>query len=564
MDDESLNFPDQRRSELESTIGELLDRAHLVLTAQGRLRNLLLANQLVVEDLDIGRVLRHIVEAAVTLVDAQYGALGVIDREGLLEQFIHVGMPEEEAEAIGHLPEGHGILGAVIQSKSPIRLEDLGADPRSVGFPAHHPPMGTFLGVPIRVRGEIYGNLYLTNRAGGAFTDEDEELVLALASTAAIAIDNARRYEESRRLERLSTALSEIRAALLATDSADIFGAVAERAAFLLGADLVFIVVPVPDGALHRVETARGVGADRIEGTDVADGDSLVARVMAGGSGISMSDLIESSLLDAQLSDNAVIAAPLVVAGTPDGALCASRSPSKGAFTDADLSTLSDFADQVGLALALAQARADRQRLDIIEDRARIARDLHDNVIQRLFGTGLGLQALASRLPAYSGAITAHVDEIDAAIADFRTAIFSLQTSGPEALRHRLLDVVTELAPNLDTPPRIAFAGPVDLLVTGILADDVVAVLRESLSNVARHARAETTEINVSVTTSHFTVTIEDDGIGIPADPSRASGTANLVARARAHGGTCKIEPRVEGGTRVRWHVPLDSLAEVL
>lgn len=424
--------------------------------------------------------------------------------------------------------------------------------------------MSAFLGVPIRVRGEVFGNLYLTNPAAGTFSDEDEELVLALASTAAIAIDNARRYEESRRLERLSTALSEIRSALLAPDYVDVLGVVAERAAAMLEADLVFIVVPGPSNALYRVETARGIGADQLEGIDLPDGDSLVARALAGGIGVSLSDVLESSSLEGQFADSPVIAVPLGLAGAAEGVLCASRDASGTAFTDVELSTLSEFATQVGLALALAQARADRQRLDVIEDRERIARDLHDNVIQRLFGTGLGLQALAARLPTYSDALTAHVDEIDAAIADFRTAVFSLQTSDPGSVRHRLLDVVTELAPNLDTPPRIAFSGPVDLFVTGALADDVVAVIREALSNVARHARAETTEINVSVTTSHFTVIIDDDGIGIPVEPSSESGTANLVARARAHGGICKIGPRADGGTRVHWHVPLDSLAGAL
>lgn len=559
MDDDHLQFPEQRRSELERTIGELLDRAHLVLAAEGRLRSLLRANQVVVENLELEQVLRHIAEAAVSLVDAQYGALGVIDRDGLLEQFIHVGMPEDVAAEIGHLPEGHGILGAVIKSENPIRLEDLGNDSRSVGFPAHHPPMRTFLGVPIRVRGEIYGNLYLTNRMSGNFTDEDEELVIALASTAAVAIDNARQFEESRRLQRLSSALAEINAALLSPETGDVFGVLAERVASLVDADLVCIVVPDPLTGRYLIETARGTGSESLEGTEVASENTIISRAMAHG-GIVTVDGAAGSLSNApQLAGGSTIAVPLVAAGASAGALCVTRNADGRRFTPEDLSTLAEFAAQAGLALTLAQARTDRQRLDLIEDRARIARDLHDNVIQRLFGTGLGLQALAAKVPAHAATISAQVGEIDAAIADFRTAIFTLQTSNPGSVRHRLLDVANEFAPDLESSPRIAFAGPVDLLVTGLLADDVVAVVRESLSNVAQHARATFTEINVSVSATHVTIVVDDDGIGISADPTRASGTANLATRARAHGGVCKIEPRNTGGTRVRWHVPLES-----
>ncbi|GAA2948209.1 two-component system sensor histidine kinase [Microbacterium luteolum] len=559
MNKKDLEFPDRRRSELENTIGELLDRAHLVLASQERLRSLLRANQAVVEDLELEQVLRHIAEAAVTLVDAQYGALGVIDREGRLEQFIHVGMPAALAEEIGHLPEGHGILGAVIESAHPIRLDDLGGDPRSVGFPAHHPPMGTFLGVPIRVHGEIYGNLYLTNRAGGSFTDEDEELVLALASTAAIAIDNARRFEESLRLQRLSSALAEITAALLSPDAGEVFGVLAERVASLVEADLVCIVVPDPLTGRYLVDTARGMGAGSLEGSEVSGDNAVISQAMESGGAVASDGPTGALSTDPQFAVGSTVAVPLVVAGTPAGALYVTRDANGSRFSPEDLSTLAEFAAQAGLALALAQARTDRQRLDLIEERARIARDLHDNVIQRLFGTGLGLQALAAKIPAHAATIAAQVGEIDAAIADFRTAIFTLQTSDPGSVRHRVLDVANEITPRLASSPRITFAGPVDLLVTGELADDVVAVVRESLSNVARHARATATEVSLSVSSSHITIVVDDDGIGMPARPSRTSGTANLATRARTHGGACNIEPRSTGGTRVRWHVPLES-----
>lgn len=562
MTDDHLQRPGRSRTDREHTIGKSLDRAHLVLMDQGRLRSLLRANQAVVEDIELEHVLRHIAEAAVALVEAQYGALGVIDRDGGLEQFIHVGMKEELAQQIGHLPEGLGILGAVIESEHPIRLDDLGEDSRSVGFPAHHPPMRSFLGVPIRVRGEIYGNLYLTNPAAGSFSEEDEELVLALASTAAIAIDNARRFEESRRLQRLSGALAEINAALLSPDAGDVFGVLAERVAILVDADVVCIVVSDPITGDYRIETARGSGAESLEGSEVPADNSLISAAMTGG-GVVVADGV-TGILSEQQQDNggSTVAVPLIATGAPVGALCVTRDEGGRRFSPEDLSTLAEFAAQAGLALALVQARVDRQRLDLIEERARIARDLHDNVIQRLFGTGLGLQALAARLPAHAAAISAQVAEIDGAIADFRTAIFTLQTADPESVRRRLIDVADELAPLLQSPPRIAFAGPVDLLVTGRIADDIIAVVREALSNVARHAHANSAEVSVSVTASLVTVLVEDDGVGVPDKLPRSSGTANLLMRAQAHGGACEIERRSTGGTRVRWRAPLGSTSQ--
>lgn len=558
MDSEHLQFPDHPRSELETTIGDLIDRAQRVLQAQGRLRGLLRASHAVIGDLELQQVLRHIAEAALTLVDAEYAALGVIDRDGRLDQFIHVGMPADVAHLIGHLPEGHGILGAVIESEHPIRLERLSEDPRAAGFPQHHPPMTSFLGVPVRVRGEIFGNLYLTNRAGGTFTDEDEELVLALASTAAIAIDNARRYEEAQRLQRLSSALAEITAALLAADTGSSFGVLAERVASLVEVDLVYIVVPDPVSGNLRVDTARGVGSDSIEGAELPD-DSAAARAIAGGDVVVLRDVGDRETTPLGLLAASTVAVPLLVSGVAAGALCGSRRSSDRRFSAEDLSTLAEFAAQAGIALALAQARADRQRLDLVEERARIARDLHDNVIQRLFGAGLGLQALAAKIPAHADSIAAYVAEIDAAIADFRTAIFALRTTDLGSFRHRLLDVANDAAALLGNSPRVAFTGPIDLMVSGVLADDAAAVVREALSNVARHAQATTAEVSVSVTDSRLDILVEDDGVGIPSSRAHEGGIVNLLARARAHGGTCEFEPREAGGTRVRWSVPLGN-----
>jgi signal transduction histidine kinase len=254
-------------------------------------------------------------------------------------------------------------------------------------------------------------------------------------------------------------------------------------------------------------------------------------------------------------------AVPLMTAGRAIGALCVSRSLGGGAFTHPELSAISEFAAQAGIALTLARARQDRAGLEVIEERSRIARDLHDHVIQRLFATGLGLQALASADPVHAVELDKRVTEIDAAIADIRTAIFALRgrSSSTVLARHRLLDVISELAPGLASTPRITFTGPVDLILRESLADDVVAVVRESLANVARHANAEAAEVTVIVTDSEVVVSVEDDGDGVAPGAVWKGGTGNLAQRAAGRGGTYTLARRAERGTRVRWRVPIEG-----
>ncbi|GAA1166953.1 sensor histidine kinase [Nesterenkonia sandarakina] len=527
---------------------------------QSRFQNLLAASQLVTGELDLEQVLRQIAESAVTLVNAQYGALGVIDPDGHLERFIHVGIPADLVDRIGHLPEGHGVLGAVIDAARPIRLPNLNTDPRAVGFPEHHPPMDSFLGVPITIHGETFGNLYLTNRSGGPFTAEDEDLVTALATTAATAINNARVYGEARRAQRLSAALGEVTSALLASNDADVFGVLTQSVASLTGAQLVSVVVCEAVGRELYVDTARGDQAAEVEGTSVPWMDCVISRAMEGEPGMTPEGEDEPVPFAADIPSASMIAVPLVISGDRMAALCATRSTDQAPFHRRDLELLSEFAAQAGLAVALVWSRADQQRLEMVEERTRIARDLHDHVIQRLFGTGLGLEALASTYPHLATSIDTHVTQIDAAIADIRAAIFALQTQAPfQNVRHRLLEVMTELSPRLSTIPRLIFTGPVDLILEGALADDAVAVLRESLSNVARHAQAETVSVEITATEAQITITVDDDGIGVPSDSTRRSGTKNLSARAQAWGGDFTLSPRIAGGTRALWQAPVGS-----
>lgn len=554
--DESLTFPDVPRSNLEETIGRLVTEAQNVLTAESRLRSLLRATRIVADELDLPVVLERIVEAAVELVGARYGALGVIGPDGALEQFIHVGMEPGLAARIGHLPRGRGVLGALIDEQAPIRLEHLSDDSRSIGFPEGHPPMDSFLGVPVRVRNEVFGNLYLAEHRDGPFSEEDQELLVALAATAGAAIDHARLFDETKRRQRWAEATAEITSALLSEDVNDSLDLLIERVSTLAEADLVCIVTPIDDESL-RVDRARGeFSADSLGRTVPIEG-SVPGRAL----GARQPVLAESTgYLDPRLA--MTIAVPLIPMGEVAGILTASRAPGRAPFTETDLRLIADFAGQASVAIRLADGRADRARLALLEDRSRIARDLHDTVIQRLFGAGLGLQAVAGHADARTAAlIVEQIATLDAAIADIRTAIFAI-TSSPATtptLRHRILDLFTELSAVVGEPPRLSFAGPVDLMVESDLADDLVAVVREGLTNVGRHASATSTSVSITVSSNEVSVEIVDDGVGLPSDPVRSSGTANLAARATARGGTFELVPQSPRGTLLAWRVPIEG-----
>ncbi len=530
---------------------------------EARLRRLLELVPDVVGQLELDHVLERIVSAAVETVSARWGALGVIAPDGRLERFVHVGMTPPEVAAIGHLPEGHGLLGAVIDEGEPIRLPHLSDDPRSVGFPRHHPHMDAFLGVPIRIRDTVFGNLYLTNQDGGSeFSEEDQVLVGSLAAIAAIAVENARLFEEQVRRERWSTALAEVTAALLSEDTVDILAVLAERVASVIDSELVCVIVPdgEEDGVpMLRVDTARGVGAEALVGRRYSAEGTLSGRAIATGELAST----ESGPGESVLRDgpSAAIALPVRAGDVVLGALSVYRPVDAPRFTDAERAMAGEFAQQAGLAIELGRGRSDRQRLALVEERSRIARDLHDHVIQRLFGTGLALQAISARSPEAADAIAAQVDAIDQAIGEIRTAIFALapRPGAANALRHRLLDVATHAASGLASPPVVTFAGPVDLLVVGELADDVVAVVRECLANAARHARATRVEVSVVADDDAVIVTVDDDGVGMPAGATRASGTRNLDERARRRGGSFVVAARETGGTRARWTAPVAS-----
>jgi signal transduction histidine kinase len=534
---------------------------------QNRLRGLLDANRAIVGDLDLPTVLRTIVEAAVELVHARYGALGVVGSEGVgLDEFIHVGMDAETVEAIGHLPEGKGLLGLLIEEPAGIRLADLSRHRRSVGFPDGHPPMKGFLGVPVRVRDEVFGNLYLTRPDDVGFTDEDEELVEALAATAGIAIENARLFAESRHRQTWLEASTDVTQRLLAGDQGSL-RLIAQSVQKLADADLTTLVLPDTETAQLRVAVAVGAEAAGLEDDRYPMSGTLSELVLRTGESVRLANAEETEgvenrtiyLVD-QVQVGPVMVLPLLGLERVRGSLVVTRSPHRRPFTRADEEMATTFATHASVALELAEARRDQQRVLILEDRARIARDLHDHVVQQLFAAGLMIQATASHLTDErdSTALQNVVGAMDDAIRQIRTLIFQLRPSTSGGLRSAILDVVAEVRPVLVCDPRLDFDGPIDSVSSDELAGDVTAVVREALTNVGRHADASAVQLTVHATTSQLTVTVSDDGSGL-GDVQRNSGLDNMRQRAEDRSGSMVFAEIPDlGGTTLVWSVPID------
>jgi len=517
------------------------------------------------QDLDLHEVLQRIVRSACAMVGARYGALGVLrpDREGLID-FITDGLPPERIAEIGRLPSGRGVLGLLIREPQPLRLADVAAHPDSIGMPPGHPPMTTFLGAPVRVRGEVFGNLYLTDKVGGLeFTEEDEALVVALAAAAGIAIDNARLFETTRRQQQWSEALGAMSQALLSgRDQRDTLSRLVERACAAAEADLAAVALLDEEGALV-IEAATGsdAGARSVVGTPFAEPhwqailESGEPLLLESKEGETVADDAVGTLREAAglAAHGQTAIVPMTVGSGSIGLLVVGWEASGGPGGYDAAEPLKQYADQAAVTLVAASAQRDRERMGVLEDRERIARDMHDVVIQRLFATGLGLQS-ATRLathPVVRSRIEEAVDELDIAIKDIRAMIFELHQPVTEPLDEELAELAHGFTEALGFIPALAVDGDVDK-VPADLRLDLLAVVRELLSNVARHAHARHTEVWVRVEPDTVRVIVEDDGRGF-ADTGRRSGLDNLSQRAVRRGGDCVIERGVLGGTRVTW-----------
>jgi signal transduction histidine kinase len=556
---------------LDELLAELQIRLQAVLTTRDRVNALFEAVMAVGANLDIEVVLREIVEAAVSLVDARYGAIGVIGDGGRLAEFIPVGVSEEQIASIHHWPEGRGLLGALITDPKPMRIADLSKHALSYGFPEGHPAMRSFLGVPIRVRNEVYGNLYLTEKKGGAvFDEEDEAILVALAAAAGVAIENARLYDEARRQQRWMAASAEVTRTLLSGAEPDAaLRLITDHALEISGADLVVLALPTPDRTALQVEHAAGHGAEEAMGLVLPTARSASGQVLASG---------KLLIFDAFSADERVAAAarqhmnlgPAVVAplggpGNVRGVLTAGRAPGSMPLPAAGIEMLSTFATQAAIALELAEHRQQAERVAVFEDRDRIARDLHDLVIQRLYATGMSLQGTLSMIgdPDAAERVSRAVDALDETIREIRSSIFALQARREATLpglRARVLAVADEMTPMLGFPPTLQLNGRLDDDVSEDVAQHLLGALREALSNVARHAQA--TKVDVSVrATGELSLAVTDDGVGVK-DVTRRSGLGNLDERAGRLGGSMQVEPAAGGGTALSWCVPLALAAK--
>ncbi|MEZ0064215.1 signal transduction histidine kinase [Streptacidiphilus sp. MAP12-20] len=594
MEQSDAHFiPDLGSLEVDALVSEVSERLHAVAAVNDRMRELLEAVVAVSSGLDLHATLQRIANAAADLVDAEYAAVGVLaPHTHGLSDFIQVGITAAQELEIGGPPAGLGLLGFVTDHPEPLRLEDLTQHPSAVGFPHGHPPMHTFLSVPIRVRKDFFGTLYLAEKHHGRhFSAADQQVVEALAAAAGVAIENARLYEEGLRRERWIAASKEVTTVMLTADDAQAaLTTTAELLRDLAGAALGMILLPTGDGGL-RVSHASGEGADFVTG-ELVPPSERTAQLLAGNSVI-VDDMRNDSDMRSSIRQafGPSMALPLQSAGRVLGAVSVWRRRDLPPFTDDERILAEGFAVQAALALRLAEGQQDQQRLAVYQDRDRIARDLHDLVIQRLFATGMMLESAArlAKVPEVQSRLGKAVDELDATIQEVRTTIYALQhddtPEGGEDLRSRVLREGAQAAGPLGFKPSISFVGPVDTMIGEATGRQLVAALREMLSNAARHARASKVDVCVDSTVhidseGHLTdgpraqegdtpeqladalraagrpavlLAVTDDGVGIP-QGGRRSGLRNLAERAAALGGDAWFEGGPNGkGTKVFW-----------
>ncbi|GAA3874149.1 GAF domain-containing protein [Saccharothrix violaceirubra] len=542
---------------LDDLLDEMRERLAEIASTRDKMQGLLDAVLAVGAGLELDSTLQRIVQAATELVGARYGALGVLGSKDDLSEFVYVGIDPTTRAKMGHLPEGKGLLGLLIKDPRAIRLHDLTKHDMSVGFPPGHPPMHSFLGVPVRVRDEVFGNLYMTEKTDGAdFTADDEVVLTALAAAAGVAVENARLFERSRMRERWTEASAEINSDLLGGATAeDALRLIALRARELSAASLSLIVLVEDNGSRLRIAAGSGARGQDLVGDTLVRSGCVVAEVLDSATPMLVEDL-EGRLGELPVELGPGVAVPLRVGPAVSGVLLAAREKGGVRFGADQVPLLASFADQAAVALEFAENQRARRLVDVLEDRERIARDLHDHVIQRLFATGMSLQGAVGAIvqPHVRERVERAVRELDQTVLEIRTSIFDLQAAQDlPGLRRRLLDLVAELTEDGSVSATVRMSGTVDNSVSDRIAEHAEAVVREGVTNAVRHARASGVTVTVEAT-DVLTITVADNGIGMPTQVAR-SGLRNLEARAEELGGTLTVDSA--DGTRLTWRVPL-------
>jgi len=519
-------------------------------------------------DLDLDATLCRIVHAARQLTSAPYGAVAVRDPDGVLLSFVHEGIDADTARRIGPLPVGKGVLSLSLLGTPALRLDDLTKYPAAVGFPQHHPPMKAFLGVPITIRGAIFGNLYLTHdEPGRLFSESDEVAARALALAAAVAIDNAQLFERERTSVKWMDASREITTALLSSVEPSLtpLRLIAERARALTEAEQAIVLLPVDaDLPIDEVDelvvsAAVGLNASEVIGQRIPVDASSTGAVFRSGEPLITEALSYPIHAFTDVGQRSAILMPLRTHDEVMGVIAVARSADQPPFDDSYLDLVSDFATHAAIALMLASGREHARQLTIVAERERIAHDLHDHVIQRLFAAGMALQGTVARVrsPEVTDRLNRTLDDLQTIIEEIRTSIFQLKTplEPGGGFRHRIQRLVADLTEDRDIATTVRMHGPTTA-IGGELAEHAEAVTAEAVSNAVRHSGASRLTVEVSVA-DMLTLDIIDNGCGMTVDNPRRSGLANMSYRAEQVGGRCEISSPPEGGTRVHWTAPL-------
>ncbi|BBZ24016.1 GAF domain-containing sensor histidine kinase [Mycolicibacter hiberniae] len=537
------------------------DRVQQIAQGRDRLDGLLAAMLAVTSGLELDQTLRTIVQTATNLVDARYGALEVHDRDRRMQQFVYEGIDDETFTKIGRLPAQVGVVGLLIDEPQTLRLDDLSQHPASIGFPPHHPLMRTFLGVPVGVRGEVVGNLYLAEKADGQpFSEDDEVLVQALAAAAGIAIANARLYAQAKARQFWIESTRDIATELLSgTDPTTVFRLIAQEATKLTGAQSALVAIPLdtdaPDAGVDQLLVVETVGT----AVDSLSGEAIPVAGSPVGEAFSKREPHRVDRLRLTGVDTAgpALILPLRATDAVAGVVVVMRHSTTAPFSIEQLEMMAAFADQAALAWQLATTQRRMHELDVVTDRDRIARDLHDHVIQRLFAVGLSLQGAVARSgeAAVQRRLSDAVDDLQGIIGEIRTTIFDLHgvASAARPLRQRLDNAVAQFSGSgLHTS--VSFVGPLSVVEPG-LADHAEAVVSEAVSNAVRHSGATTVTVQIKVE-DDLSIEVTDNGRGLPEVITR-SGLTNLQCRADQAGGTFRIESAEGGGTVLHWSAPL-------
>jgi signal transduction histidine kinase len=535
-----------------------------------RLRALVQAGVALSSELSLDALLQRLVEIAAELTGARYGALGVVDRAGTaLERFITTGITPDEHGAIGDLPHGRGILGVLIEDAKPLRLAEFSSHESSVGFPPNHPPMRTFLGVPVLLRGIAYGNLYLTEKKGGTeFTDEDQELVTLLASQAAVAIENARLYESATRWLRQLESLNEVGNALLTEiELPRLLALIARRLRELAGARLVLIGLPQPSGDV-RIEAADGDRADQMIGTVVSGTSSKSARVLGRRRSERVDSLIDDHEVEVdvarRMGGSAALYVPLMLRNQAIGVVTVvDKAGADPRFSDDDLRLAEAFAGRAAAAVDLSERVARDALRRVVTgqelERARLARELHDETGQALTSILLGLRTIQD------------ADDTEQAVEDVRELVVSTLQDvrrlavelRPSALDdYGLVPALERLARTISEHGGLAVdleAQLGDERLPGEVETALYRIVQEALTNAVKHAEAGSVSIVLTRTRTAVTAVVEDDGKGI--DPRRDGhgglGLVGMRERLSLLDGRLRVESSKGAGTTVVAEVPL-------